>query len=179
MKMCLLNRFAEVVGLLELGFAVNVAGVHVAAGENVAKIFPAQVFHEVVVILDDVIEPMAFGRHEQSRGALAAQKIAVSFFEGEETVDTGTQLAAEVPVVEGRGEDDDVGIFHRWIDLVHVVLLHARRVLHAVTTEAAAAAVDVHAAEGEGSDGVADAFGTFGESGDEGRGVAVFAWAAV
>ena len=76
----LLNRFAKFICLLDFRFAIDVAHVHVPAGENMAEVFPAQMLHQMVIIVQHILESMTFGGHQQSRGPVVpSEKVAITF----------------------------------------------------------------------------------------------------
>ena len=74
----LLNRFAQIISLLELRLAFYIAHITVAAGQHMAKIVPAQVLGQVVIILPHIAKAIALGGHQKRRGAIVtAQQVAL------------------------------------------------------------------------------------------------------
>ena len=141
----LLNGFSEVKGLLNLWFAFDVSNVPVSSGQYVAQILPPQVFHQMVVIENDIIKAVSFRCHQKRGGsAVSTKQISVAFFQGEETVHGSTELTAHVPVIERGSQHNHITFLYGGIDLIHIILLDAGTFLAAVTAEASAASVDIH-----------------------------------
>lgn len=110
-----------------------------------AEIFPAEMFGQMIVIVQDIFKLIAGGRHQQRAGpTMTAQKIFLAFFERDQPVKRRTKLTAERLVIERRSEDDDIAFLNGRINFSHIVVLYARHFQRAVCAEAAAAAVDVH-----------------------------------
>lgn len=79
----LLNRFAQIISLLQLRLAFYIAHITVAAGQHMAKIVPAQVLGQVVIILQHIAKAIALGGHQKRRGAIVtAQQVALSMASG-------------------------------------------------------------------------------------------------
>ena len=62
-----LNGFAKLIGLLEFRFAFDVTHIHITSGQNMTKVFPMQVFHQVIIIEDGIIKAVTFSSRANRR----------------------------------------------------------------------------------------------------------------
>ncbi len=51
------------IGFLNFGFTHNIAHIAVASGENVTEVFPAKMFHQVVIVENDILKPVSRSSH--------------------------------------------------------------------------------------------------------------------
>ena len=59
------DSFAQFVSLGKFFVAFDVADLEDAAGQNVTALRPAQMFHQVLVVSQRVVEAVTFRRHQQ------------------------------------------------------------------------------------------------------------------
>ena len=89
---------------------------------NVTEVLPFQMFRQMIVIKKNVFESAAFSGHQKRGGsAVTTEEIAVAFFDGEQTVNSRSELTAHIPVIQRRGEHDDIALFDGRIDFIHIV----------------------------------------------------------
>ena len=124
--------------------AIDVTDVHHAAAEDLAAVLPSEVRDEFVIVVDDLVKPVALRRHEE-RALLDGVPVAwIALGDGEQTVEGRPQLTAKVPVVQRGGEDDHVRGLVRRIDQIHPVPLHTWVVGVLASAEASETTVDPH-----------------------------------
>lgn len=52
-------------GFLDFLFSGHITGIHIAASQNMTEVFPAQMFHQMVVIENDIVKSMSLRNHEK------------------------------------------------------------------------------------------------------------------
>ena len=140
-----MNGFSKLIGLLKFGFSRNVTYISVVSSENMAEIFPFQMFHQVVIIGQNIIRTIPFGRHKKSRGpTMSAKQIAVAFFKCKQAVNCCPNLATHIPVIQGRCKNKHITFLNCWIDLYHIIRLDAGTFPVAVAAKTSFKAVNIH-----------------------------------
>ena len=151
-----------------------------AAGQNMAQIGPVQVLHQVLIIGQYISKPMALGRHQQRTGPIVStQQVAIVFFQSKQPVHSGAQLAAEIPIIQRRGQHNHITGAYGWIDPVHIIFLDTGTGTTAVAAETAFTPVDLHITQEKFRNGVSGLTGALGEFLYQCGGVSVFSRAAV
>ena len=96
-----------------------------------------------------------------------------------EAVNDAFELAADVVIVDGRGQHQHVRLPKAGVDLLHIVLLRAGPLPFPVAEFTGQAAADIHAADRKGLHAVPGFFRRLPENGDHFRRVPLGAGAAV
>ena len=170
-----LNGFAKLIGLLEFRFAFDVTHIHIASGQNMAKVFPMQVFHQVIIIEDGIIKVVTFSRHQKSgRFPVPAQQIFTAFFQGKQTIKGGTQLPAHGPVIQRACKNNYIAIPNCRINPVHIILLDTGALPVTVSAKASFASVNIHFIQKELRYGMACTFCPFSKRCYQSRGITAF-----
>ena len=101
----------------------------------------------MVVPVLALFKARAFRGHNEGAFFLRVAAVRVAFRDREQAVEGVFQEAGDEPVIERRGQYDDVRFFIERVDLFHVVPLHAGMVRIFSASPAAEAAVDLHPGE--------------------------------
>ena len=66
----LLYRSPKLIGLLKFWFPCNIAHITIATCKNMAEIFPFQMFHQIVIIGQNILKTVPFSRHQKCTGSV-------------------------------------------------------------------------------------------------------------
>lgn len=104
---------------------------------------------------------------------MSPKQIAVVFLQGKEAVHGRSQLAAQIPVIQRRGQHHHVALPHSRINPVHIIPLDAGALPAAVASKTPSAAMDAQAAQEKFRNSMSRAFRTLREFLNQHGGVSV------